>query len=129
MVLVAALAAACPAWQAQRVAPANTHHRIIALVPVVSVIENGETIRRPAHTAGQVAWRACYSIDGSMALIEVVSLRRQDQDRLRSDASPGVRVFDKSRVRPEVIKAAARAAGFRAEDVEDFFAKSQVNVR
>jgi hypothetical protein len=130
MVLVAALAAACPAWQAQRVDPAQQHNRVIAIVP--TVVDSGglrEGVRRPKYVEGKAAWvLCCYSQDGSLALGEFVALDREGHAALRADRDARTRVFEKGAARFESIRAAARAAGFRAEDVERFLAKAKVVV-
>jgi hypothetical protein len=82
-------------------------------------------VTRPAHADGMLGYVILgITKDGQHCLVEYVAAKPGDHDSLKNETSakadPQMQVWEKGRVSAEVIRAAARAAGFDDIDIGKF---------
>jgi hypothetical protein len=111
----------CPMWaQKRKVDSRLSHYRVIAIDTYAVDAKTG--IRRPSHADGKMGYVVlARHKDGIHVLVEYVG-KYSDHDDIRNAVAahtdPLLAVFDKAAVqKPEMIQAAASAAGFPNVDL------------
>ncbi len=98
-----------------RVDPRNQHERVYAIVPMVGK-GTADDPRRPAHlpltprglldfSSGILGFTMQLSDDGKLALVEFVARDRSAFAALLADKTPGVKAFEKGKVKKDDIEA------------------------